>query len=312
MIYVSIVVLNWNGGAENCIAAVKSALDQDYPYKEILFVDNASTDGSFEAVQRAYPALLYIQTGSNLGCPGGRNVGASAATVELVLFLENDGVWASNDVVSGIVNEFTQNPSIGALYTRVEGYQSRTPDPPIDNTVDNNESKGLYLSSSFRGGASAIRRELFNKIGQFPADFVRQYEERYVSLLIYQKGYQVAYWPEKVLLHKGSDYQGKSVTVIKYNCINELKAIKRTYPSFVWPIYFALKTLLWGFRLFRNKQSDLFLEAMRMVLTDSIIVTPVGRISFKTLRKIQSIRYGKIDVQIQGKKYSNFAEIKES
>ena len=299
MIHVSIVVLNWNGGAENCIAAVQSALDQDYPYKEIIFVDNASSDGSLEAVQNTYPGLLYIQTESNLGCPGGRNVGASAATGDLVLFLENDGVWASNDVVSGIVNEFTQNPSIGALYTRVEGYQSRTPDPPIDNTVDINESKGLYLSSSFRGGASAIRRELFNKIGQFPADFIRQYEERYVSLLIYQMGYKVAYWPEKILLHKGSDYQGKSAAVIKYNCINELKAIRRTYPSFAWPIYFALKTLLWCFRLLRNKQSELFLEAMCIVWTDSNIVTPVGRISFKTLRKIQSIRYGKTDMQIE-------------
>jgi len=300
---VSIVILNWNGGAQNCLDAVTSALEQDYQNKEVLFVDNASSDGSLEAVKSTWPDLKYIETGINLGCPEGRNVGASEATGELLLFLENDGVWGSNDVVSGIVEKFLENSTLGALYTRVEGYQSREPDPPLDKTVGINESEGLYLSSSFRGGASAIRRELFNAVGQFPSDFVRQYEERYVSLLIYQMDYQVAYWPEKVLLHKGSDYQGKSSAVIKYNCINELKTIRRVYPLFLWPLYFLLKTMLWGFRLFKNKQANLFFEAMALVWTNADFYSPIGRISFKTLCKTQSIRYGKIKLSLENYKY---------
>ena len=104
-----------------------------------------------------------------------------------------------------MVSIFNKYSKIGALYIRVDGYLSGKTDPPLDKAISKTTQNGLYLSSSFRGGASAIRKKLFNTIGQFPANFFRQYEERYVFLLIYQNGFKVAYWPERVLLHKDSE-----------------------------------------------------------------------------------------------------------
>lgn len=286
----SIIILNWNDGVENCFAAIRSALQQDYENKEIIFVDNGSTDNSLQAVKQEFPFLKFIESKINLGCPGGRNIGVSSAQGELIFFLETDAVWASSDVVSGVVSIFNKYPKIGALYIRVDGYLSGKTDPPLDKAISKTTQNGLYLSSSFRGGASAIRKKLFNTIGQFPADFFRQYEERYVSLLIYQNGFKVAYWPERVLLHKGSDYLGKSESVVKYNCINELKTILRIYPKNVYFFYFISKSLLWIIRLVRTKNIKLLYTIFISLDLRFKINVKRDRISLNTLKYVNFIR----------------------
>lgn len=116
---------------------------------------------------------------------------------------------------------------MGALYTCVEGYSTGKIDSPLDG---GNAERGLYLSSSFRGGASAIRRELFFRVGGFPGDFFYGCEERYLSLLFYNQGYIVAYWPERKLRHKGSDYPGKSDFVFDRIFENGMTTVIRIYP----------------------------------------------------------------------------------
>jgi len=256
----SIVILNWNGGAEHCLESVASALAQDYPDKEILFVDNASSDGSPEAVKANYPDLVHIQTGSNLGCPAGRNVGARAASGDILFFLENDGAWATADVVSGVMDWFQRLPQLGALYTRVDGYASGKPDQPLDGPTPEH---GLFLSHSFRGGASAVRRQLFVDLGCFPDDFFRQGEEGHVSLKLYDEGYLVAYWPERIMRHKGSDYPGKSAAVFRYYFENTMKTLIRLYPlSYAWRIG-LLKYLRYAYLFARRGRLTEFVAVNR-------------------------------------------------
>ncbi|HET6204996.1 MAG TPA: glycosyltransferase family 2 protein [Planctomycetota bacterium] len=88
------VVLNWNGGARNldCLTSLLASGGGDL---EVLFVDNGSTDGSPEAVARAFPAVRQIRNGANLGFCEGNNAGlreALAGGAEFVLLLNNDVV----------------------------------------------------------------------------------------------------------------------------------------------------------------------------------------------------------------------------
>ena len=226
----SIVILNWNGGDEDCIESVESALDQNYQDKEIIFVDNSSTDGSSAQVKKIFPDLTYVWIEENIGCPAGRNKGAEVATGDLLFFLENDGAWESNSLVADAVELFEVYEDLGAVYTRVTGYETGVTDPVVDNFPDVAATDGLYMCSSFRGGASIIRGTLFSELGGFPADFFRQWEERFLSLMIYNKKYKVAYWPKHVLRHKGSDYPNKSKIVYRYNFENKMKMVMRLYP----------------------------------------------------------------------------------
>ena len=55
-----------------CLASFEKCT---YPNKEIVLVDNGSSDGVLEAVAGAYPGVHRLRNERNLGAAGGRNVG---------------------------------------------------------------------------------------------------------------------------------------------------------------------------------------------------------------------------------------------
>ena len=65
-------VLNFNS-AGSALATVSCLTRQDYPSLDLVVFDNASTDGSREAIEAAYPNIPVINTGANLGYCGGNN-----------------------------------------------------------------------------------------------------------------------------------------------------------------------------------------------------------------------------------------------
>ena len=86
---VSAVVLNYNGGERVC-RALRGLVEQSFPLKEIILVDNHSTDGSLERIRAAFPQVEIVQTGGNLGLPAARNAGLQRARANLVLMLDAD------------------------------------------------------------------------------------------------------------------------------------------------------------------------------------------------------------------------------
>ena len=77
---VSVIVVNWNGKQflERCLAAL---MGQTVKPHEIIVVDNASSDGSVEIVQR-FPAIRLMLPGQNTGFARGNNLAIEAALKE--------------------------------------------------------------------------------------------------------------------------------------------------------------------------------------------------------------------------------------
>lgn len=290
-ITVSVIILNWNGGAQTCIDAVASAVLQDYCFKEIIFVDNGSTDGSLEAIHARFPDIHIVPLESNRGTSVGRNIGAQKASGDLLFFLENDGVWATHDVIREAVSLFATYPDIGAAYTKVEGYSTGVSDPPLD--LNTPQQASLALASSFRGGAAIIRRHLFDEAGGFPSDFFRQGEEQYLSILIYSAGYKIVYWPAKTMRHKGSDYSGKSSQVRRLSFENDLKTVRRLYPRRGRSTLLAVKLASGLFRFLRGGAITEYVTACKSIFTDPH--TTDNHVSSETMAVVEAIRFGNID-----------------
>lgn len=83
-------ILNFNSGGQ-VLATIASFQGQTCPGLDLVVFDNASSDGSREAVQAAFPALAVINTGSNLGYCGGNN-----AALEYGLARGYDAVVVAN------------------------------------------------------------------------------------------------------------------------------------------------------------------------------------------------------------------------
>ncbi|NEO92714.1 MAG: glycosyltransferase family 2 protein, partial [Moorea sp. SIO3G5] len=69
--------------------AIESALNQTYPYTEIIVIDDGSTDGSLEII-RSFENSIKWETGSNQGAPAARNRGLELAKGEYIKFLDAD------------------------------------------------------------------------------------------------------------------------------------------------------------------------------------------------------------------------------
>jgi cellulose synthase/poly-beta-1,6-N-acetylglucosamine synthase-like glycosyltransferase len=90
----SIVIANYNYG-RFVSRAIDSALEMEWPDIEVIVVDDGSTDNSRDVIERYSGHIKYI-TQSNLGQLTANNVGFSAATGDVIIFLDADDVLLPN------------------------------------------------------------------------------------------------------------------------------------------------------------------------------------------------------------------------
>ena len=74
-------------------AAVESALAQPHTLKEIIVVDDASTDGSVEQLEQFANSIRLIKFTTNRGAIEARNEGARQAKGQYLVFLDGDDVF---------------------------------------------------------------------------------------------------------------------------------------------------------------------------------------------------------------------------
>ncbi len=92
----SIVITCWNQ-RDFIRATVDSALSQDHSDKEVIVVDDGSTDGSAELLERYSGSIKFVRFATNRGAIEARNRGASEAQGEYLVFLDGDDLltpWA--------------------------------------------------------------------------------------------------------------------------------------------------------------------------------------------------------------------------
>ena len=212
----SVIVLNYNGRAwlEPCLGALTT--QSGAPSFEVLLVDNGSTDGSIDFAAARFPDLRIVDNKRNLGFAGGNNAAARAARGEILVFLNNDTVPASDWlarlnlampgapertlVTSRLV--FLDRPgtidSAGDGYLRAGGAFKRGHLADAEAYATSGEVFGAC------GAALAIERSLFERLGGFDDDFFMVYEDVDLSYRARLAGHTCWYAADAVVRHAGS------------------------------------------------------------------------------------------------------------
>ncbi|MFE2061058.1 glycosyltransferase [Streptomyces sp. NPDC059467] len=173
---VSVIIPNYNY-SRTLGLSIRSALEQDYPNKEIIVVDDCSTDDSL-ATARAIPGITVLSTPANGGSAVARNLGVAHATGEILMFLDSD-VALAQGAITEAVEQLLADPSLGAVCGMYE------PEPLIrDSLVEEARClQAYYWRYSSEGSVSflisaicAMRAEVFHGIGGFNPR-LRQTEE---------------------------------------------------------------------------------------------------------------------------------------
>jgi GT2 family glycosyltransferase len=119
---ISVALANWNGQKyiERCLEALYA---QTHVPREVVVVDNGSTDGSREWIAAQYPQVKLLINTCNKGFAAGYNRAISACASEWVLILNTD-VFLQVDFVERALVALQDAPDVGAVTGRV--YQQGT------------------------------------------------------------------------------------------------------------------------------------------------------------------------------------------
>jgi glycosyltransferase involved in cell wall biosynthesis len=182
---VSIIIRAYNRGYI-IGEAIGSALSQTYHNYEILIVDDGSTDNTRQVVE-GFPSerIRYISHKKNLGVGAACNTGISAATGDLVAFLDSDDLW-NPDYLERQVAFLLAHPEVGAVFTDVKILEAFHSIPSLVALLhhfprmlgDRQQAKEyifsgrqMYLSLleelPIKPSALVVKRDMLGKVGSF-------------------------------------------------------------------------------------------------------------------------------------------------
>jgi len=216
---VSVIIVNYNGG-DITLKSIVSVLNSDYPNLEVIVVDNGSTDGSVEKVEKlGSPQVKVIKLGRNTGFSFANNVGARAARGPLLFFLNNDA-FVERSTISTLVEMYKalaeRGIRVGALqpklvtvnglyYDGAGDYIDYFGHPFILGHGDVNRGQYDCLREIFsaRGAALMMHRDLFLAVGGFDEGFFMGLEDVDLGWRLRALGYRNFYVPQAVVYHIG-------------------------------------------------------------------------------------------------------------
>jgi len=122
---VSIIIPSYNRKDELMIC-LNSILKQDYQNIEIIVVDDNSSDGTVQMVQRQFPQIQIIMDSVNFGPSYRRNQGILASQGEYLLFLDTDVELQEPSIVSRMVERLQKDNTIGEIGGEIAVYDGET------------------------------------------------------------------------------------------------------------------------------------------------------------------------------------------
>lgn len=165
--------------AERYLAeAIESVLGQTRPPREVIVVDDGSTDASLAVARRFEPAVRCLAQ-EHRGIGAARNAGLSAATGALLAFQDADDVWRP-DKLARQVDALLAEPEADLAWGLVEEFVS--PELPEDVQQGLRCRPGPLAAQI--PGALLVRRSAFDRVGPFdPAWRVGEFLDWYARAL---------------------------------------------------------------------------------------------------------------------------------
>ncbi len=227
MIDLSIVIVTWNARdlLLDCLASidreVRSRRGAGRIETEVIVVDNASRDGTLEALRERFDWVRVIPLERNVGFAAGNNAALSGISGRHAVLLNNDTV-VLHDALERCVRYLDDHPGVGVV-----GPQLLNPDGTRQNSIHNYPSlatelvpKGILETllprrfpskrrvhaepievEAVLGACLFVRREVLEKVGPMPEEYFFFLEETDWCWRIREAGWRVMHLPDAEVLH---------------------------------------------------------------------------------------------------------------
>ena len=227
----TVSIVNWNAGELiiKCIDRVFNTIKKHS--FEVVVVDNNSTDGSIQEVEKKFPNVNIIKNDTNVGYARAHNQVLKSTKSSYVLLLNPDCLL-TNGAVDDMLDYLTRNPEVGVAGPKVvsgEGSPHRTvvdfPNmktecqrmlkayfPPFGDRLSKLLStpakkiaqsyrRPICVSSTVSGPFLLLNRSMLDDIGYLDEDFFLFSEENDICWRAKERGWLRLYFPDAKVYH---------------------------------------------------------------------------------------------------------------
>ena len=212
---VFVIIVTYNGlkWYDHCFGSLRSS---EIPLK-VIAIDNASTDGSCEAIRQRFPEVLLLNQDKNLGFGQANNLGMRYALDHGAdfVFLLNQDAWVEPDTLKKLIKIHQDHPEYGILspihltadkqhvepllLERIADY--KTTDSALVNDLYVGTLKEVYDTKYVNAAAWLLPRKTIETIGGFdPIFFHYGEDDNYINRVLYH-GMKIGICPQTSIVH---------------------------------------------------------------------------------------------------------------
>lgn len=240
----SIIIVNYNT-KKLLLNTIRSIFSFSSSFSfEVIVVDNASIDGSQEAVRNNFPNVLLIELKENIGFGRANNVGVKEAKGKFLFFLNSDTIFLNN-ALDFFINFHQKNKElkigcIGAFlldedlklghsfgvfpspnYILKDAFLRLTKLSLIIKEQYKKEFLSFLNVDYVTGADLFIERKVFIEIGGFDKDFFMYFEESDFQYRLFKLGYSNLIIEGPKIIH----LEGKSYSANQRRRLNYTKSL---------------------------------------------------------------------------------------
>ncbi|SEO77648.1 Glycosyltransferase, GT2 family [Flavobacterium sp. CF108] len=249
---VSIICLCYNH-EKFVLQSLLSALNQDYPFIELIIVDDFSTDNSREVIKKwivDYPEIQFIENENNLGSTKSFNKALKLAKGEYIIDLACDDILLPN-CVSLQLKAFEKNrfENLGVVYGNAELINEKGDSYfyffPVDEskkTIEKRETGDIYLSvisggNSICSVSSMVKKSVFDDLQGYDENLAyedldlwirasRKYDFDYIDEILIKK--RITTTSLGTHFHIKNDSRSRKINYSTYLIIKKAIQLNRT------------------------------------------------------------------------------------
>jgi GT2 family glycosyltransferase len=208
----SIIVVNHDGGSllVECLNSVFRHTDNF----ELILVDNASSDGSFENAVKLFPRVTPVKNEANLGFAKANNVGIQVSQGEWIVLLNPD-TTVTEGWLEALAACTREGKNVGIVTPKLLRKDKKTIDSAGQSfdfmtaitkdrgagEFDQGQYEEMQDISSCSFACALIARRFFDEIGFLDERMIIYYEDVDLCLRGRIAGWRVLYCPRSVVYH---------------------------------------------------------------------------------------------------------------
>lgn len=261
------VVIPTRNRKEELRVALHSILKQTVQ-PEIIVLDDASTDGTPEMMEKEFPTVIFVGSEQPKGGFVQRNIGTNLASNGIIFSIDDDMDLPDPTIIEQTLKYF-DHPRVGIVTIP---YVNVKKGPDVFQRAP--EKNGLHVAFTFGAGGYAIRSNIFQALNGFNETIFMGGGEEELSIRMLDIGYVVRLGRATPILHFLSPTR-QSALRFMIKCRNHILIPWLNAPTLILPFHLvgtcinnlvhgwrngkilpALKGLIMGFKIIFSEYSN--------------------------------------------------------